>query len=725
MNKTIRKTMMLALLVTLAFIAFSVNANAATFVVNTTADTQDATAGNGICADSGGACSLRAAITEANALAGADIITLPAGIYTQTLVAADENLNAGGDFDITSEITINGAGSGTTIIEANALPNTATEKVIHCMTAATAVVINDVTIRHGNVATNVSGGGIRLETATTNLTLNRVVVTNNRTAGNGGGISIVTAGIVLNINDSTVSNNSVGSSLAGVNGLGAGINVVATATVNITNTMVTGNMGNSSNSNTAGAGINVSGIGAAVTITGSTISGNTLNSSIGNPVGGGVSITGLGATVTITGSTISNNSSTSTSSTGFGYAGGIYNFGATVNIINSSVTGNTASGFHGGVLTQSSSTNAATTTITNSSISNNRSTFGSGGVTNIASTASTFNAVTTITGSTISGNSATDADNSAGGILNFSDSAGAVIVNLTNSTVSGNIGGFGGGIYSNGSAATVNLNYSTVASNRAIMEGGGLYQDFTLGGVTNLKNSIVADNAAPTGPDIFGTITSQNYNHIENTAGGTFIAMANDVTGSDPQLGPLGNNGGTTQTHLPAATSPVVDTIPPGISDCGTTVTIDQRGFTRPSGAGCDKGSVEVQGMATPTPTPTPPPTPTPTPGGGGTCTPTTTVTEGDLFPGGIASFGVNSGPGSVTVDHVNAGTGLQSLTVVGAPVNAVVNIPAFMPGTLNPVAVTFTAINPALPVDFTLRAGSQFHAVFIRVRCGTATPTP
>ncbi|MDQ3181080.1 MAG: hypothetical protein M3Q33_11225, partial [Acidobacteriota bacterium] len=46
------------------------------------------------------------------------------------------------------------------------------------------------------------------------------------------------------------------------------------------------------------------------------------------------------------------------------------------------------------------------------------------------------------------------------------------------------------------------------------------------------------------------------------------------------------------------------------------------------------------------------------------TCTPTTTVTEGDLFAGGIVSIGVTSGPGSVTVDHVNAGTGLQSLTV-------------------------------------------------------------
>ncbi len=62
-------------------------------------------------------------------------------------------------------------------------------------------------------------------------------------------------------------------------------------------------------------------------------------------------------------------------------------------------------------------------------------------------------------------------------------------------------------------------------------------------------------------------------------------------------------------------------------------------------------------------------------------CIPSTTVSEGDLFPGGIVSFGVSSGPGSVTVDHVNAGTGLQSLTVVGVPVNAVVNIPAFPAG--------------------------------------------
>ena len=105
------------------------------------------------------------------------------------------------------------------------------------------------------------------------------------------------------------------------------------------------------------------------------------------------------------------------------------------------------------------------------------------------------------------------------------------------------------------------------------------------------------------------------------------------------------------------------------------------------------------------------------------TCTPTTTVTEGDLFPGGIVSFGVSSGPGTVTIDHVNAGTGLQSLTVMGTPTNATVFIPAFTPGTTAPVVVGFLPTNPALPVDFTLRAASTFHAAFIRVRCGTPPP--
>lgn len=164
----------------------------------------------------------------------------------------------------------------------------------------------------------------------------------------------------------------------------------------------------------------------------------------------------------------------------------------------------------------------------------------------------------------------------------------------------------------NGAAAfgaTSNLNFSTVASNTATTSGGGLNQSGA-GSLINLRNSIVADNTATTsGPDIFGVITSQDYNHVENTAGGTFLVDAggkqvktsptnflplpNDVTGTDPALGALANNGGTTLTHLPAVASPVINTIPNGTNDCGTTVTTSQNAVTRPQQTGCEKGSAE------------------------------------------------------------------------------------------------------------------------------------
>jgi hypothetical protein len=104
-------------------------------------------------------------------------------------------------------------------------------------------------------------------------------------------------------------------------------------------------------------------------------------------------------------------------------------------------------------------------------------------------------------------------------------------------------------------------------------------------------------------------------------------------------------------------------------------------------------------------------------------CTPTATVSEGDLFAGGISTFGVTGGTNSVMVDSINAGTGLQSFTVVSAS-NATVSIPVFTSGTFNPIVATYSITDPRLPVDFTLRAASAYHSVFIRVRCSSAMNT-
>src|SRR5882757_9143752 len=106
------------LLIVLITACFTAAVSAATFVVNTTADTQDANAGDGVCADASSNCSFRAAVSESNALAGNDIITLPAGTYTQSLVSTpDEDLNAGGDWNIRGNVIINGAGAATTILQ--------------------------------------------------------------------------------------------------------------------------------------------------------------------------------------------------------------------------------------------------------------------------------------------------------------------------------------------------------------------------------------------------------------------------------------------------------------------------------------------------------------------------------------------------------------------------------------------------------------------------------
>ena len=82
-----------------------------TIAVNTTVDSVDVSPGNGVCVDGAGLCSLRAAIMEANANAsvGTDIIELPAGVYTLTP----------GPLAITASMTIRGAGSTTTIIDAD------------------------------------------------------------------------------------------------------------------------------------------------------------------------------------------------------------------------------------------------------------------------------------------------------------------------------------------------------------------------------------------------------------------------------------------------------------------------------------------------------------------------------------------------------------------------------------------------------------------------------
>ena len=314
-------------------------ANAATFTVNSTVDSVDSNPGDGICNDGAGRCTLRAAIMEASALAGADTITLPTGAYTLTIPGRGENLSASGDLDITGTLTINGAGAASTIIDGGGI-----DRVLEVRPGAT-VLIQTVTVRNGNARpTGESGGGLYNQGT---LTVTNSTVTGN-SSNSGGGIASENG--TVSIVRSTISNNS-SSYYGGIWNSGAFL-TLTDSTVN----------GNITGSYRGGGIVNVAG---HVTLTNSTVSGNT---SSGEGAGGIWSWLG-GSTLTLINSTVSGN-------TGNGYSGGIRNSGGTLTVVNSTVSGNVDPNSPGAGITNDS---GGITILKNTIIANNS------GVTNISS----------------------------------------------------------------------------------------------------------------------------------------------------------------------------------------------------------------------------------------------------------------------------------------------------------------------------------------------------
>jgi CSLREA domain-containing protein len=300
----------------LALLLVSFPAAAAIFDVDSTADAVDATPGNGVCATAGNVCTLRAAIQEANALAGDDTINVPAGTYTLTIPGMAEYFSATGDLNIRSNMTIDGAGMGVTIIEAGASVAAGIDRVFDMRAGPPTVTLADMTIRHGNSG-GASSGGIY---SNGNLTLQRVEVTNNLAATNFAGGIYAESGTTLTLSDSVIANNTA---------TAAGGIWLGNATATITNTTFSGNVattgsggalwvrdnGSATISNSTFSGNSSVGSGSAiaqgasnadtasVAITNSTLSGNT---------GGAVHYTRTAATLNMTNVTIANNASGTT-----------------------------------------------------------------------------------------------------------------------------------------------------------------------------------------------------------------------------------------------------------------------------------------------------------------------------------------------------------------------------------------------------------------------------
>ena len=194
------------------------------------ADSQDADAFDGVAEDAGGNTSLRAAIMQANASpngANPDVIQIDAGTVLFTQLGQDENNAMFGDLDITDDVVITGAGIGETFIDANDL-----DRVFHILPGVN-VTISGMTITNGseghggaifnqgtldlsevsisNNDASVQGGAIFNEGT---LNLNNATLDGNFADSRGGGL--FNAGGTVDVQNSTFSNNTASSRGGGI-----------------------------------------------------------------------------------------------------------------------------------------------------------------------------------------------------------------------------------------------------------------------------------------------------------------------------------------------------------------------------------------------------------------------------------------------------------------------------------------------------------------------------
>ena len=362
----------------------------ATFVVDRVDDTN--VAGAQVASAAANDCSLRGAISKANATPGPDIIIFDPSTngtpFTLTLTnvgGLNEDANATGDLDITESLTIIGNGSTNTIIQAGTNATNGIDKVLAVNPAALAAInfsMSDLTVANGrntqafsspdfsysgggmdfagvgassltltnvlfrsNTATTGYGGALNIDEvapATSTITITNSQFTNNTSLRSGGGINIYGDNAQVTITGSTIANNQTAGT-SGVGAQGGGINIrltnqnngdgAPTPRVNIDSSTISGNASNGA----GGGGMSVLTAGGSqvVSLVNTTISGN-----FAKEDGGGVFIADSGAAVAMTNVTIANNRSDVDDSNASDNGGGINVASGTLTLKNTIVAGN-------------------------------------------------------------------------------------------------------------------------------------------------------------------------------------------------------------------------------------------------------------------------------------------------------------------------------------------------------------------------------------------------
>ena len=475
---------------------------------------------------SGGTC-LPASCTLRQAVAA---VNAGAGGDTITIPAGTYPLVLG-QLVIQKDATVTGAGAATTIIDGLGLSR------IFDIPTATTVTISGVTVQHGLVTgttgAEAQGGGIR----------------------NAG---------TLNLNGVTVRDNTVTPAVVtpGLQPEGGGI--YNTGALRVSASAIEANRATTLPS--AGGipkGGGISNFGGQVALTDTTVSHNvTLNAS-GIPQGGGISSIALvphGAAVTLTRTVVNGNQSIGTTTGGIVDAGGVLASRTDLTVRDSAILANRASGGAiaqgGGILMQR-----------DGDLLIERSLLAGNGI-----------------------DSSALAD--GGGIF----IAGELVDRrlIQNSTITANAasapsGGSGGGVRHNG-AGRLDLISTTIAGNTVVgtgSTGGNLADLGTNGGLTSLRNAIVADGAGLAGSQNCGGPAIQSAGHNIDSLDQCAFHAPGDKPNTAPLLSPLADNGGPTRTMAIDAGSPALDAAD---TTCAAT---DQRGITRPQRLGCDIGAFE------------------------------------------------------------------------------------------------------------------------------------
>ncbi|HEY1596247.1 MAG TPA: choice-of-anchor Q domain-containing protein [Thermoleophilaceae bacterium] len=366
--------MRLAVLTLLLIGALAATARAATITVTSTADS---TALNG-------QVSLREALESINAAMDVNADVTHAGTYgtSDTIIVPPSSVHyavAAGELLASKNVTINGAGPASTVLDAGGA-----SRVLH-FTGGAVSTISGVTITGGDTTTAHGGAGILSDSPTLNIansafTANTATITGTQT--NGGGALWLGGGGTIDTSSFT---GNTFTQLAGLSNSGGGAIFNSNLGLTVTNSSFADNSASITSGSRNGGGA-IYQDGSSQTLTGDSFTNNSVQLTVTGTTpqlnGGGATyqVDSAGA-LTIGDSTFGGNSVSIAGTSTVSGGGAVFHAGTTFTLTNSTLSANTASPLGGAAQTGGGAilTNSSDQlTITNSTIDGN-STSGAGG----------------------------------------------------------------------------------------------------------------------------------------------------------------------------------------------------------------------------------------------------------------------------------------------------------------------------------------------------------